>query len=43
MTLRGLVYAALLAAVYYVFARLQGFVQYLIVLRVVRMVQDLLR
>lgn len=41
--MRGLVYAALLAAVYYIFARLQALIQYLLVLRAVRMVQDLLR
>lgn len=43
MTLRGLVYAALLAAVYCVFARLQALIQYLMILRAVRMIQDLLR
>ncbi len=43
MTMRGLVYAALLAAVYYAFARLQAVIQLLIVARTVRILQDLLR
>lgn len=43
MNLRGLVYAALLLAVYYVFAHLQAFVQYLMVLRAVQAVQELLQ
>ena len=41
--MRGLVYAALLAAVYYIAARLQALIQYLIILRAVRMIQNLLR
>jgi hypothetical protein len=43
MAMRGLVYAALLVAVYYVAARLQAFIQYLVMLRLVRLMQDLLR
>lgn len=41
--MRGLVYAALLAAVYYIFARVYALIQHILVLRAVRMIQDTLR
>ncbi|MDR7615610.1 MAG: hypothetical protein QN206_12415 [Armatimonadota bacterium] len=40
--MRGLTYVALLLAVYYVFARLQAWIQYLLILRVVRMVREII-
>ncbi len=40
--MRGLVYASLLAAVYYIFARLQALIQYVLILRVVRLMRNLL-